>query len=184
MLRLLIVLSFLLAGGAMPAAADDLSLLRQGGVVALMRHATAPGTGDPHDFTLGDCTTQRNLSDEGREQARETGQRLKEAGLAFGFVGTSQWCRTRETAELLDLGPVKDMPSLNSFFSKPDRAKTQTDETITAIEGMALDRPAMLVTHQVNITALTGVIPRSGEIVVARPDGDGALKVLGKIPPP
>ena len=138
MLRLLIVLSFLLAGGAMPAAADDLSLLRQGGVVALMRHATAPGTGDPHDFTLGDCTTQRNLSDEGREQARETGQRLKEAGLAFGFVGTSQWCRTRETAELLDLGPVKDMPSLNSFFSKPDRAKTQTS---TASRAQMTGRP-------------------------------------------
>lgn len=184
MLRLWLLLGLLLAAGGLPASADTLSLLRQDGVVALMRHAMAPGTGDPGNFTLGDCSTQRNLSDEGREQARETGRRLREAGVSFGFVGSSQWCRTRETAELLDLGPVEDMPSLNSFFSQPDRAKAQTRESVAVIEGMDLAKPAMLVTHQVNITALTGVIPRSGEIVVARPDGNGALEVLGKIPPP
>ena len=184
MFRLLTVLAMLLAAGVMPAAAADLSILRQGGVVALMRHATAPGTGDPFGLVIGDCSTQRNLSDEGRAQARETGRRLREAGVEFSRVGTSQWCRTRETAQLLDLGPVEDMPSLNSFFSEPKRAEQQTRETIEAVRAMALDKPAMLVTHQVNITALTGVIPRSGEIVVARPDGDDALEVVGKIPPP
>ena len=75
------------------------------------------------------------------------------------------------------------MPSLNSFFSEPKRAEQQTRETVETIQSLELDKPAMLVTHQVNITALTGVIPRSGEIVVARPDGNGALEVLGKIPP-
>ena len=94
-----------------------------------MRHALAPGTGDPAGFALGDCSTQRNLDDRGRAQARRTGQALREAGVTFDHVWTSQWCRARDTAELLDMGEVVEKPPLNSFFAgQGDRAR-QTAET-------------------------------------------------------
>ncbi|PHP68872.1 histidine phosphatase family protein [Zhengella mangrovi] len=184
MIRQILIATLVLCIAGPPALAGDLSLLRQSGVVALMRHATAPGTGDPYEFKIGDCSTQRNLSDAGRDEARQAGQRLRKAGISFSIVGSSQWCRTRETARLLNVGAVKDMPELNSFFADPSNAEEQTRLTLARIADMPLDAPAMLVTHQVNITALTGVIPQQGEIVVARPNDHGTLDVVGKIPPP
>jgi len=112
------LLALLLA--ASPASAqDDAALLRTlaaPGGVGLMRHARAPGTGDPPGFRLGDCATQRNLDDGGRGQARELGERLRAAGLAGAAVLASPWCRTTETAVLLGLGPVTTLPALASFF--------------------------------------------------------------------
>lgn len=143
-----------------------------------MRHALAPGTGDPANFDIEDCSTQRNLDDRGRAQARAIGRMLRDEGILFDQVLTSQWCRCRETAELLDVGPVADAPALNSFFR--DRAR-EADQTAAA-QGLLRDAPgpAMFVTHQVNITALTGVFPASGEIIVVRATDDG-IEVLGQI---
>ena len=107
-----------IAATAPAAKADEAALweaLRDGGHVALLRHALAPGTGDPVDFTLGDCTTQRNLSDEGSAQARRIGQRFRDNGIEAARVYTSQWCRCVETAELLDLGPVSEQPAASNF---------------------------------------------------------------------
>ncbi|MDU8945973.1 histidine phosphatase family protein [Ovoidimarina sediminis] len=143
-----------------------------------MRHALAPGTGDPPDLTIGDCSTQRNLDERGRAQARAIGDAFRERGIVFDRVLTSQWCRTRETAELLDLGPVVEAPTLNSFFrdfSTRDQQTAETRELISGSEGRL-----MLVTHQVNISALTGQGTRSGEVLVIRLSGEGA-EVLGSI---
>ncbi|MFO7758609.1 MAG: histidine phosphatase family protein [Roseovarius sp.] len=160
--------------------ADDLSLLKQEGVVALMRHALAPGTGDPAGFELGECSTQRNLDDRGRAQARRTGQALREAGVVFDHVWTSQWCRSRDTAELLDLGEVVEKPPLNSFFAgRGDRAG-QTAATRDLIGAVPSEERILIVTHQVNITALTNLGVRSGEIIAARRTEDG-LKPVGRI---
>jgi phosphohistidine phosphatase SixA len=160
------------------AGADDWDTLKSDGAIAIMRHALAPGTGDPSNVVLGDCTTQRNLDDRGRTQARNIGEAFRERGISFDVVLTSQWCRTRETAELLDLGPVMDAVSLNSFFSDfraRDRKTADTRDLIAETEGAL-----MLVTHQVNITALTGQGTRSGEVLIVRPNGNG-LEVLGRI---
>ena len=163
------------------AAAQDLAPLRGPGVIALMRHAVAPGTGDPGNFRLGDCSTQRNLDERGRAQARRTGAALRAAGIGFDAVWASQWCRTTETAELLGIGPVRPFSALNSFFAgRGDRA-AQTRATLEALNGLSGTPRLLLVTHQVNITALSGVYPKSGEIVVTRRDGAGGLEVVGRV---
>lgn len=151
------------------------------GAVLLMRHALAPGTGDPANFTLDDCSTQRNLSDVGRDQARRVGEALRRRGIAVQPVLTSQWCRCRETAELLGLGQVADFAPLNSFFENRSAADRQTRETLNHLAALPDDRRPMLVTHQVNITAIAGVVPRSGEVVVVDVDGDGQVALLGRI---
>ena len=170
------------AAGADRAALLD--ALRDGRAAALIRHALAPGTGDPAAFRLDDCATQRNLSDAGREQARAMGERLRAAGLATAQVYSSQWCRCLETARLLGLGEVRALPALNSFFNDRSRAEQQTDELRSFLRAAPRSAPLVLVTHQVNIRALTGAAARSAEIVVlALPLGDEAA-VLGRIPAP
>lgn len=167
-----------------PALADEESLwaaLRSGGHLIIMRHALAPGTGDPQDFVLDDCSTQRNLSEEGRDQARRIGARFREKGIATARVFSSQWCRCLETAALLGLGPVEPLPALNSFFRARERAEPQTRALKDWIAEQPLDAPLLLVTHQVNITALTDVFPASGEMLVLRRSGGGGLSVLGSI---
>lgn len=175
-----LVLTFLFVLQASVGATDELSLLERDGVVALMRHALAPGTGDPEEFELGNCSTQRNLDARGRAQARGTGQALREAGVSFDHVWTSQWCRSRDTAELLDMGEVVERPPLNSFFGGQGDRSSQTAETLDLITALPPEDRVMIVTHQVNITALTGRGVRSGEIIVARRTDDG-LEPVGEI---
>lgn len=158
--------------------------LREGRAAALVRHALAPGVGDPAEFRIDDCGTQRNLSDEGREQARATGERLRAAGITAARVYSSQWCRCLETARLLDLGEVQELPALNSFFNNRSRSERQTADLRSFLRAAPPSDPVVLVTHQINIRALTGQATRSGEIVVvALPPGEQA-SVLGRIPPP
>jgi len=180
------LLLLLALGIGAAAAADDDALwqqLRAGEAAALMRHALAPGTGDPADFALGDCVTQRNLSAEGREQAAAIGARFRRHGIDTARLYSSQWCRCLDTARGLALGKVEPFPGLNSFFrnrsAEPGRTAAVLD--LIRVRTRAGAPPLVLVTHQVNITALTDVFPGSGEIVVVRPDGDG-IEVLGRIP--
>jgi phosphohistidine phosphatase SixA len=186
-LRPMAVCLALLMGGLTPpplVAAESEVLwraLQSPGHVALLRHAIAPGTGDPEDFEIGDCATQRNLSDEGREQAASIGARLKENGVESARVFSSQWCRCLETASLLGLGPVEELPALNSFFGRPERRDVQTEELKAWFAEQELDQPTVLVTHQVNISALTGVYPSSGELVIVRVGEGGDLSALGSV---
>jgi len=155
--------------------------LRSGGHVALMRHALAPGTGDPPEFSIVDCSTQRNLSDEGRQQAKRIGDRFRAKGISSALVYSSQWCRCVDTAELLELGVVKELPTLNSFFQDFERRQPQSQQLRKWIAKQNLDKPLVLVTHQVNINALTNVYTSSGEMVIVRRNDDGNITVLGNI---
>lgn len=160
--------------------------LRNGRAVALIRHALAPGTGDPADFELGDCSTQRTLSDEGRQQARVLGELFRSRGITQADVYSSRWCRCLETSELLSLGEVRKTAFLDSFFSQRDKGEEQTEAARSAIRAHLEqgESPLVLVTHQVNITALSGVYPASGEIVLLSLDPDGSnLQVDGRIKP-
>ncbi len=156
--------------------------LRGGGHVALMRHALAPGTGDPADFSLDDCATQRNLSDGGRRQAVRIGESFRRNGIERARVFSSQWCRCRETARLIDLGTVAPLPALNSFFQQWEHRDSRTQALRQWLATQDLSTPMVLVTHQVNITALTGRGAASGEIVVVAV-GDGGVEALGGIKP-
>jgi phosphohistidine phosphatase SixA len=181
-----IVLSALPFLGA-PAHAEKLDnvwhLLTQPGFFGMMRHATAPGGGDPAGFRLDDCTTQRNLSDGGRDEARAIGRMLAGKGLAKMRVRSSQWCRCLETAHLLDLGTVEPWPLLNSFFGTPEKGPAQTAALVDALKTYDLDTPLLLVTHHTVIIGVTSIAPSSGEIVVVRRDTDGTLHFAGRIPP-
>jgi len=148
---------------------------------ALLRHALAPGTGDPPEFTLGRRETQRNLSPEGRRQAKRIGDLFRVHGINEARVFSSEWYRCQDTAELLDLGPVNSLSALNSFFQNYEQKDAGTESLKIWLSQQEIDKPLVLVTHQVNITALAGVYPSSGEIVVVQKDAQGELKVLGSI---
>lgn len=154
---------------------------RAPGTHLLMRHALAPGVGDPADFSLADYGAQRDLSAAGRRQARRIGERLRAAGVKPDRVLTSQWRRCRDTAVLLGLGEVEDQPALNSFFRDTSTRRAQTVGVLDLLRRLdAAGEKALLVTHQVNITALTGIFPASGEILVTRLE-DGRLRTLARI---
>lgn len=157
--------------------------LRAGGHVLLMRHAqTEAGVGDPPGFTLGDCRTQRNLSADGRAQARRTGEAFRARGIPLAEVRTSAWCRCVDTATLAFDNAMVWAP-LNSFFDAAERKETQTVQVKDFIRGVRPPSNVMLVTHQVNISALTGEPVGSGEIVVLRPQ-DGGIEILGRLKVP
>ena len=163
-------------------AKDELwKALKAGKAIALMRHAIAPGTGDPAEFELGNCKTQRNLSEEGRKQAKAIGDIFRARGISSATVYSSAWCRTRDTAALLDLGKVQTFPPLNSFFANPKAKPFQTRKLKLFVLRARGDTPKVLVTHQVNITALTGKFAKSGEIIVVQPTKDKKIKVLGAL---
>ncbi len=183
--RLLVFLCLLLplSAAAQPQA-DEAALwaaLRNGGHVALIRHALAPGTGDPPGFRVDDCATQRNLSPAGRAQARAIGERFRANGIATTTVFSSQWCRCLDTATGMAIGEVTPFPGLNSFFAGQGDEVAQTRAVRALIAERSGDgKPLVLVTHQVNITALSGVFPAAGEIIVMRAAGE-ALSVAGRI---
>lgn len=153
------------------------------GTVLLMRHAqTDPGTGDPPGFALGQCSTQRNLSAEGRAQAKRIGALLQQQGLVPQRVRSSAWCRCLDTATLA-FGKVEPWEALNSFFERGDTQGAQTAALRKALAAVPAGQVEVWVTHQVNITALTGVYPASGEVLVLRKGNaaDGAPVVLRRI---
>ena len=176
-----------LAFGAMASAQTETATqqssafarLTEPGHVLLMRHAHAPGVGDPKGMALGDCSTQRNLDERGRVQAKALGGRLRAAGVSDIRVYTSQWCRCSETARLLAVGKVEEMPALNSFFEQPEARDERLAELRTFLDKLPRDgRPVVFVTHQVTVTALTGYFPSSGEgLVLKLREGGGFERV-------
>ena len=148
---------------------DMVSILRTGGCVVLLRHAqTEPGIGDPAGYRLDQCSTQRNLSNEGREQAKRIGQWLKGRGLTPQSIHTSTWCRCKDTAELA-FGQYAVLSALNSTFDKRALQDSQTQELRTRLKNIATGQFEVWVTHQVNIAAMTGEVPAMGEAFVVKP---------------
>lgn len=163
-------------------AADPWSALRSPGHFALIRHASAPGTLDPPGWRLGDCSTQRNLSEGGRVQAARMGDLFRANGIAAARLYSSQWCRCLDTAMLTRLGDVAPQPLLNSFAEDRSSSGPQVEALRGWIGRLALDGPTLLVTHAVVISALSPASPASGEIVVMRREADGRLSVQGRQP--
>jgi phosphohistidine phosphatase SixA len=176
--------------GSAPSAASEArlwsALRSEDGLVVLYRHAIAPGTGDPPGFRLGDCSTQRNLSADGREQARMIGRQLRKERVPVTAVRSSRWCRALDTARLMAVGVVRPTRALDSVFtatqSDADRKRLQAERIIRAHRDG--DGVLVLVGHQVNITDLTSAVPDSGEGIVVRVADDGRLEVVGHLPAP
>ena len=158
------MMTVLCAGFGLTAHADA---GRFDGTVIFVRHALAPGTGDPETFDLGDCRTQRNLDATGREQARAIGRRLAASGVAFGAIYSSQWCRCLETAQLLGLGPVTPFSGLNSFYEDNAPREPTLANLVAKLESLPHDgRPIVMVTHFVTISAITNIAATSGGMVL------------------
>ena len=134
--------------------------------VIFLRHALAPGLGDPSDFIKEDCSTQRNLNEEGRSQARLLGDYLKKSNIRFSEILTSEWCRCIDTAKELDLGQWETFSGLNSFFQGHEKKYHVMDKLWKKIDSLNFSDLVLFVTHQVVITEITGEVPRSGEMVL------------------
>ncbi|HPU52632.1 MAG TPA: histidine phosphatase family protein [Burkholderiaceae bacterium] len=150
----------------MLSMAQAAAMLAGGGHVLMMRHAaTEPGVGDPPGYRLDDCRSQRNLSAEGQAQARAIGETLRRARVPLDDVRASQWCRCRDTAQLA-FGEHAVWTPLNSFFDARGDERARHTDPVWALVGAyrGVSNP-MLVTHQVNITAASGVYPAPGQIV-------------------
>jgi phosphohistidine phosphatase SixA len=152
--------------------------------VLLMRHALAPGVGDPPNYSLQNCATQRNLDAKGRQQAQATGNWLRAQGVKSADVYTSPWCRCKETAEQLQFQTPIVEPTLGSFFDEMHRGPQQTQALQKWIASQLLNKTKaqqpkvlILVTHHVNIYGLVGENIGSGDMVLAQVNAQG--KVVG-----
>jgi phosphohistidine phosphatase SixA len=166
-------------------AASAVSLLREGGVVVAMRHALAPGTFDPPEFKLDDCATQRNLSDEGRAQAKRIGQWFERHGLKPDRVRSSPWCRCIDTATLA-FGSAQPWSALASPRGATDSANAQAQrELALAVKSASLQirRFEVWVTHQFVLTDLVGVAADSGEGLLLKLGKHGVgVQLVGRLP--
>jgi phosphohistidine phosphatase SixA len=162
-----------IAQQAIASLAND---LQDGQHVLLMRHADAPGYGDPAGYVVTQCSTQRNLGDYGKKQAKAIGVWLTNQGIQKAEVLSSPWCRCLDTANLLNKGSVKIEPSLGSFFDDMSLEKRQTKALEAFIKNELAKQsktPLILVTHHVNIQAYTGKVVGVGDMVLVRVNKSG-----------
>ncbi|HBX26114.1 MAG TPA: histidine phosphatase family protein [Gammaproteobacteria bacterium] len=149
------------------------------GTVIFFRHALAPGFGDPTNFKVDDCLTQRNLDIRGREQAKRIGGAFKVLDFATDTVHSSPWCRCLETARLMDIGPVESFDGLSSFFEghvdRQATLKLLSDKLLTISNRHEI--PAIMITHQVVIRAITRLVTSSGEAILYYPKRDISSRI-------
>ena len=152
--------------------------LVDGEKLIFIRHAYAPGTGDPNNFNLNDCSTQRNLSNEGRQQALKIGEFFKKNEIRIEKVFSSEWCRCKETAKIA-FEDYSTKKFLNSFYSsKFQKNKTkQIKELNDYVQKFKSNQNLVLVTHYVLISEVLNYAPSSGEIVVS----DKNFNIIGSI---
>jgi broad specificity phosphatase PhoE len=184
-MRLCLLLASLLLVLPSRAAADETlwQLLRSGGQFLFMRHAiTTPGVGDPPGFRLDDCSTQRNLTDAGREDARRVGAAFRTRGIPVGRVLSSPWCRCMETSRLA-FGTAEPWAPLSNLFDN----RAGEAEQMRALREIAGRRPTggnvVLVTHGSVVQPLTGIQPAPAELVVLTPDDSGRFRLAGRLTP-
>jgi phosphohistidine phosphatase SixA len=134
--------------------------------VIFLRHALAPGFGDPDNFTKQDCSTQRNLNNKGRLQARLIGHYLRASKISFSEILTSEWCRCIDTAKELNLGKWETFSGLNSFFEGHEKKDKVMDKLRKKLNSLSHSDLVLLITHQVVIFEQTGIAPKSGEMVL------------------
>ncbi len=152
--------------------------LEDGGKLIFIRHAYAPGNGDPADFNLNDCSTQRNLSEGGRKQAQRIGEFFTKNKIEIDKVLSSEWCRCKETAKIA-FKNYSTNSFLNSFYSS--KFSKNKDKQVKAfnyyIKNLEIEKNLIFVTHYVFISEVLNYGPSSGEIVVS----DKNLNIIGSI---
>lgn len=167
---------------ALPAGTTEAgwALLREGEHVVLLRHAIAPGAADPANFDIAACSTQRNLSDRGRQQARKLGALFAARAAPTEIVLSSRYCRTRDTARLA-FGSFEDFSPLDPPSTEETARKEQLSEIVQRVRDYTGSGNMVMVTHLETIQALTGAGAREGEAVIVSAGDDLALRVLARI---
>jgi phosphohistidine phosphatase SixA len=166
------------------ACADEAlwALLEKGGQVVLIRHAvTVPGVGDPPGMKLGECATQRNLSDEGRREAARLGEALRARKVPVAQLLSSPWCRCLETARIAFGRTPEGTAALGNLFGRPERSQAQVEEMKKLVAQAPRGGNLFLITHGSTTHALTGVSPGTAEMVILTPQ-PGGFKVAGRLP--
>ena len=152
--------------------------LEEGGKLIFIRHAYAPGSGDPDNFNLNDCSTQRNLSKEGQRQAEYIGEFFRNNKVKIDKVLSSEWCRCKETAKIA-FKNFSTNSFLNSFYSS--KFAKNKDKQVKAlkeyIKKFKSDKNLVLVTHDVLISEILNYGSSSGEIVVSNRN----LNIIGSL---
>ena len=179
MLRLLTILFLVASLGGAQATDAGWALLRNGGQVVLIRNAMALGTGEPGNFQIDKCSTQRNLSERGKQQAREMGALMAARAAPVERVLTSRYCVTRETARIA-FDEAEDFAPLDPPATDEVSRKAQVDAVMQEIRDYSGSGNLVLVTHLETIEALTGEPAREGEAVIVRPVED-KLHVVGRV---
>lgn len=183
-LAVLLVMAMLTAPGGATADPKVWALLEAGGQVVLIRHAiTTPGVGDPTGMRLDDCSTQRNLSDDGRRHAQRVGEAFRAHRIAVDRVLSSPWCRCLETARLA-FGAAEPWPALGNLFGRPEARDGQVQQMRAVVGERRTGGNLVLVSHGSTISALTGVSVGTAEAVVVTPQGAGRFTVAGRLAAP
>ncbi len=188
-MRQFLIINFILTGftlfagaGAMADHTELIDRMKSGGHILMIRHALAPGSGDPPNFKISDCSTQRNLDDSGRIQARSIGMWLRTNGIKSTRIYSSQWCRCVETANLIDLGPVQELAALNSFYEKTEDREPNLKALNQFISQQPMDgKLIILVTHFVTIAAIAETSVSSGEGVLLELQKNMPYTVVGRL---
>ena len=160
------------------AKSDLVDSLKSNNNIIFIRHALAPGNGDPDNFDIFDCSTQRNLNSVGREQSIELGKFFDTNNISIDLVLSSEWCRCKETANLA-FQKFETFDALNSFYDPKfyKNKEPQLEKLINFINNLDNKGNIVFVTHYVVIASIFGQAVTSGEILIA----DRSLNVLGRI---
>ena len=164
----LLTIIFLIFSLKLQAIENNWKPAQDGDKIIMIRHALAPGRGDPKGFKIDDCSTQRNLDEIGINQSKNIGKLFKEKKIKIDQVLSSQWCRCKDTAKYA-FNKYKEFSALNSTFSPPydKKEKQQIKELKKFVKKWnGKGGNLILVTHYVVILALTGQATSSGEIVI------------------
>jgi Histidine phosphatase superfamily (branch 1) len=139
--------------------------------------------GDPANYKLDDCATQRNLSEQGRADARALGERFRTQRVKVGKIVSSEWCRCKQTAELMNVGPLEVAPTFNNAFVLNAMRDTLTAGARATIGAWRGPGTMVVVTHGQNIMAMLGIHPREGEVIVVAPDpaSENKMRLIGRI---
>ena len=152
--------------------------LKDGGKLIFIRHAYAPGSGDPNNFNLNDCSTQRNLSEDGRKQAQYIGNFFTKNKIKIDKVLSSEWCRCKDTAKYA-FNEYNTFSALNSFYSSKfaKNEKRQIQELKNYIKNWESKKNLILVTHYVVISSMLDIGVNSGEIIISNKN----FEIIGSI---
>ena len=175
---LIIFLTTFFSSTIVPASEDLVKQLKEGGKIVMIRHAYAPGNGDPQNFLIEDCSTQRNLNIEGIKQSKIIGSFFKDNKIPIDVVLSSEWCRCKDTASYA-FENFKTNSFLNSFYdikfqNNKDKQILELKDYVKKWQG---NKNLILVTHYVVISELLNVSPNSGEIIIS----DNEFNVIGKL---